>query len=89
MAKMTDHTLLTIIGAQPPGASDEVFQSAPPVMTTEGLKPCPFCGGEAVQFTYPAEGSTSIRCMSCGANSRAYAGQEQHLAFKAWNRRAD
>ena len=59
----------------------------PPVMTTEGLKPCPFCGGEATQFTYPAECSTNIRCMSCGASARAHSGQEQHLTFAAWNRR--
>jgi Lar family restriction alleviation protein len=60
-----------------------------PIMTTDGLKPCPFCAGEAIQFTYPAERSTSIRCISCGANSRAYGDREQHLAFRAWNRRVN
>jgi uncharacterized coiled-coil protein SlyX len=45
------------------------------------LKPCPFCGGEAVQDTY--HGDIRVRCLGCSV---------QHLnpeALKTWNTRAD
>ena len=32
---------------------------------TEALKPCPFCGGEAVANNYILEGA--VRCQRCGA----------------------
>lgn len=61
------------------------------------LKPCPFCGGEAVINTiephthefatfmpdYP--GSTFVECTGCTC---ALSGDTEEKAIKAWNRRA-
>ena len=48
------------------------------------LKPCPFCGGEAIEvddvlsakFGYPK----AVRCTNCGAT---------HMTAKQWNKRDD
>lgn len=48
------------------------------------LKPCPFCGGEAVERGHNV---VWIRCRECGAETKAWCSSEQ--AKEAWNRRAD
>ncbi len=61
------------------------------------LKPCPFCGGEAVINEIPphkhtfvnmpdCEGFTYIECTRCGGTVAADTTQQ---AIEAWNRRAD
>ncbi len=68
----------------------------------EKLKPCPFCGNEAVRFTGPTafnNGTATIEC-TCGASvkSKGPVGCTMaihpnggyiahHTAFEAWNRR--
>jgi len=55
------------------------------------LKPCPFCGGEAVLQS--REFLSFVKCQSCGAEtgltkvSTKYSSDEK--AAEAWNRRAD
>lgn len=61
----------------------------------DGLKPCPFCGGEADE--YEGEYGNGIYCMECGA----MVGEPIHLGFNvaervsyeqavdAWNTRAE
>lgn len=61
----------------------------------EKLKPCPFCGGEAVLHKAEREsflmGKTisldQISCASCGVNTSVFGNEED--AIKAWNRRAN
>jgi len=54
---------------------------------SEELKPCPFCGGEAVQadtrFGYPAE--HWVKCGYCSSCTTAYSNRE--AAKAAWNTR--
>lgn len=53
------------------------------------LKPCPFCGGEAMKMT-SSDGFTSIGCLECnpvfGVMVQAMTEAE---AIKAWNTRAE
>lgn len=64
------------------------------------LKPCPFCGGQAMLITSPSLGIVYIQCQSCTAmvgrkrkivssmiGSEFFANKEK--AIEAWNRRAD
>jgi Lar family restriction alleviation protein len=53
------------------------------VQINQGLKPCPFCGGEADPVR--AMGETWVRCMSCDASSRASSNHDHGIA--AWNTR--
>jgi len=60
---------------------------------TEKLKPCPFCGGEAVLLE-PNESSTFYRvgcnCAHCiGANAVWHAHTSEAEAIEAWNARAE
>lgn len=56
-------------------------------MPTE-LKPCPFCGGDPVEFRY--SGSPCVGCKDCIAY---LGGEESDLTYaqlaEAWNLRAD
>jgi Lar family restriction alleviation protein len=49
------------------------------------LKPCPFCGGEAL-YT-PTCHIDVVQCRVCGAQGMAAMGQPE-AAIAAWNRRA-
>lgn len=65
------------------------------------LKPCPFCGGEAIVFACDGSGSffaqrtcvfygrkldhLLIKCNKCGIRTKAY--KTEKGLFKAWNRR--
>ena len=66
------------------------------------LKPCPFCGGEAVMYhqsgKYADYDADYVYCMSCGCQTKLFqffkgAGQtredNEREAMNAWNRRVD
>lgn len=64
------------------------------------LKPCPFCGGEALMeaidfddydYTKPSEVIWWVRCSVCGAETDEYSGldEAEAAAIKAWNGRAE
>lgn len=59
-------------------------------MSEEKLKPCPFCGGEAILKTnhgFNKEVISSFTyCEECGVATRSYALEK--TAIEAWNRRA-
>ena len=52
------------------------------------LKPCPFCGGEAVMCGYQDEMLYYVKCRDCGACSDG-AQLSAETAAAAWNRRAE
>ena len=59
--------------------------------TTNGLMPCPFCGGKAHQLTIeedddPHFGGDVITCTECGASSHVEFGFKENLK-SAWNSR--
>ena len=49
------------------------------------LKPCPFCGGEAIRFENKTFGH-GICCKKCEAKTDYWA--SKGAATRAWNRRA-
>ena len=53
------------------------------------LKPCPFCGNEAVMETLLFVGAKwfYVKCVECGAEIKAPASSE-NIAANKWNRRA-
>lgn len=65
------------------------------------LKPCPFCGGEAVMKSYLTNGGVFTRdnehvyitCKSCGARSKEWRMSIRYSALEKaeeeWNRRAE
>lgn len=53
---------------------------------SDKLKPCPFCGGEAV-IRNIAGGGNVITCAQCGAESAVF--DNALLALPAWNRRSE
>lgn len=71
--------------------------------TGQGLKPCPFCGGEAstkVEIVHILKDEIYflVECKSCGIRKGIYAQQgcsfddiisAIHLAVERWNGRAD
>jgi Lar family restriction alleviation protein len=60
-------------------------------MTTETLKPCPFCGSSAV-LTTGGFGEKQVRCAfkGCGAGLSPSAWQAtDEQAARAWNRRVE
>lgn len=46
------------------------------------LKPCPFCGGEAVLYEH-----YWCRCKNCGASTELFKTEQD--AIVAWNRRVE
>ena len=61
-------------------------------MSGTELKPCPFCGGEAVRQTLPSDefgndGGDVIECEKCLASSHVEFGRKENLV-SAWNTRA-
>lgn len=54
----------------------------------EELKPCPFCGGEAMEFTGEdaAPHRWTVECAVCGAHVGS---DTRHKARAKWNRRAE
>lgn len=58
---------------------------------TYNLKPCPFCGGQAVvqEMHYSMlQSENFVKCINCGAESSRYY-DDIHSAIKAWNRRSN
>lgn len=58
-------------------------------MSDEGLKPCPFCGGEAERFECEEADNTGgdvIGCKKCQASTRVFFGEKEGL-IEAWNTR--
>ena len=49
------------------------------------LKPCPFCGGEAVSME-PFDGVFSAMCQGCKCGGPIT--RQEELSIEAWNRRA-
>lgn len=49
------------------------------------LKPCPFCGGEAMLEQGATELDNFIYCSKCRAGTRIF--NTKNSAVKAWNRR--
>lgn len=61
-------------------------------MTDEYLKPCPFCGGDAMRVTLTKddgadnEGGDVITCTHCWASSHVEFGRKENLVSR-WNNR--
>lgn len=51
------------------------------------LKPCPFCGGEAIEVEYEADNSRHIRCGVCHSETTAMHISRPEEAVTTWNRR--
>lgn len=62
----------------------------------EELKPCPFCGGEAMLMEHEfvvangigVEKNYSVRCLHCYAQSYKFC-ETKEIAISLWDRRAD
>lgn len=61
-------------------------------MSNRGLRPCPFCGGEA-EIKYIVPLATTVSCTKCRATSAAIPASLQYCAddevAKSWNRRTN
>ena len=53
------------------------------------LKPCPFCGGEAI-IHYPRHNEVAVLCSrwKCGATISTYGARKKYEVIELWNRRA-
>ena len=63
-------------------------------MNMPDLKPCPFCGGEALlSHDYEGGGASYVRCTKCGLESirflKSFECASDDRAVEFWNRRAD
>lgn len=58
-------------------------------MNIQGLKPCPFCGGNAIEVSpydqKPLGSRWIIKCVDCGASIQ---GSHRAMNKAAWNQRA-
>lgn len=54
-------------------------------MTTQPLKPCPFCGGKEPYVTQLQYGSFRIVCSVCGVEGPY--GNKEDRAIEGWNQR--
>lgn len=61
----------------------DVLDNFARVEPTEGIKPCPFCGGESVEYNQFAMG-----CKRCEAAGPGWMGTEADAIF-AWNQRTN
>lgn len=60
----------------------------------EKLKPCPFCGGDAIlratdfadKYGNFEMGAVFAQCIGCGARTPEY--RDEMFAIESWNRRA-
>lgn len=52
---------------------------------SEGLEPCPCCGGEPAMTTTDPNGDPAVQCRGCGLEMRNFDAEE---AVQDWNRRA-
>lgn len=55
---------------------------------SENLKPCPFCGGEAVFEKNTDSNSVKIVCKSCGASTLWTIVEVQNYIVEKWNTRS-
>lgn len=59
---------------------------------SDELKPCPFCGGEALAFRCEESGTFDVQCQQCGAipfiGSRTSERKTMADVIAAWNARA-
>lgn len=55
-------------------------------MNETKLKPCPFCGGEALAMMYRNRGAYTVCCAVCNSRTAEFANEE--AAIKAWNKRS-
>ena len=53
---------------------------------SEELKPCPFCGGEAV-YDNNGAGIEAIDCVDCGAKVEGLIGTMGDNVYELWNKR--
>ena len=61
---------------------------------SDKLKPCPFCGGEAVLTNGWFSGERRVECLDCGVMTKIEFSENplvtaSEQAIKAWNRRAE
>jgi len=59
---------------------------------TEKLKPCPFCGGEALLKDDLEYFGAKVICLECGATKVLYDFSKENSikgVIKEWNRRAE
>ena len=63
-------------------AADSRNATPPPAQAGDVLKPCPFCGGEAMASTWDY---LSVQCPSCDIVMERFNAEE---TIRAWNRRA-
>jgi Lar family restriction alleviation protein len=60
-------------------------------MTTEKLKPCPFCGSaaELIERPYHARPEYYVMCIAFGCGAAIPSGSNKQFVIEDWNRRAD